>query len=154
MFVRYLRCTSIVRWFGDIFKAFSKVTLEKKLKRQKASSVWNNLICSSWKNQTIWYDIVSQSSSSRCFQGHNLHAFSCINFSLWWIFFIICIINNYPRKTVDQLAHSRAKDHRTSFLCPLIEKQYRALRMRASFRLITLFLCTVQDAQCNTEESP
>ena len=150
MFVRYLRCTSIVRWFGDIFKAFSKVTLEKKLKRQKASSVWNNLICSSWKNQTIWYNIVSQSSSSRCFQGHNLHAFSCINFSLWWIFFYNLYNKQLPKKNY----RSRAKDHRTSFLCPLIEKQYRALRMRASFRLITLFLCAVQDAQCNTKESP
>ena len=34
-------------------------------------------------------------------------------------------------KNVDQLARSRAKDHRTSLLGPFIETQYRVLGMRA-----------------------
>ena len=34
-------------------------------------------------------------------------------------------------KNVDQLARSRAKDHRTSLLGPFIETQHRVLGMRA-----------------------
>ena len=58
-------------------------------------------------------------------------------------------------KNVDQLARSRAKDHRTSLLGPCIEIQYRVLEMRArSFPRLRDYLCAVQDAQCNTEKPP
>ena len=51
-------------------------------------------------------------------------------------------------------AHSRAKEHCSCLHGLFIEKQYRVLGMRALICLITWFLCAVQDAQCNTEESP
>ena len=51
-------------------------------------------------------------------------------------------------------AHSRAKEHCTCLHGLFIEKQYRVLGMRALICLIRWFLCAVQDAQCNTEESP
>ena len=49
-------------------------------------------------------------------------------------------------------AHSRLKDNRSSLPGLLIEKQYHNLGMRALVRLITLFLCAVEGAPCNTEE--
>ena len=49
-------------------------------------------------------------------------------------------------------AHSRLKDNSSSLPGLLIEKQYHNLGMRALVRLITLFLCAVEGAPCNTEE--
>ena len=49
-------------------------------------------------------------------------------------------------------AHSRLKDNRSFSPGLLIEKQYHYLGMRALVRLITLFLCAVEGAPCNTEE--
>ena len=49
-------------------------------------------------------------------------------------------------------AHSRLKNNRSSLPGLLIEKQYHNLGMRALVRLITLFLCAVEGALCNTEE--
>ena len=48
--------------------------------------------------------------------------------------------------------HSRLKDNSSSLPGLLIEKQYHNLGMRALVRLITLFLCAVEGAPCNTEE--
>ena len=49
-------------------------------------------------------------------------------------------------------AHSRLKDNSSSLPGLLIEKQYHNLGMHALVRLITLFLCAVEGAPCNTEE--
>ena len=53
---------------------------------------------------------------------------------------------------IGHCAHSRLKDNRSSLPGLLIEKQYHNLGMRALVRLITLFLCAVEGAPCNTEE--
>ena len=49
-------------------------------------------------------------------------------------------------------AHSRLKNNRSSLPGLLVEKKYHNLGMRALVRLITLFLCAVEGALCNTEE--
>ena len=53
---------------------------------------------------------------------------------------------------IGRCAHSRLKDNRSSLPGLLIEKQYHNLGIRALVRLITLFLCAVEGAPCNTEE--
>ena len=53
---------------------------------------------------------------------------------------------------IGHCAHSRLKENRSSLPGLLIEKQYHNLGMRALVRLITLFLCAVEGAPCNTEE--
>lgn len=53
---------------------------------------------------------------------------------------------------IGHCAHSRLKDNRSSLPGLLIEKQYHNLGIRALVRLITLFLCAVEGAPCNTEE--
>ena len=61
---------------------------------------------------------------------------------------------NYAIQNVQHRARLRAKGHRTSLPGPFIEKQYRVLGMRALIPPSSWFVCTVHDAQCNSEESP
>ena len=62
--------------------------------------------------------------------------------------------NIYLYIYIGHCAHSMSlKDNRSSLPGLLIEKQYHNLGMRALVRLITLFLCAVEGAPCNTEEN-
>ena len=54
-------------------KGFKNKNKFKKLERYKVSNVGINLIHNLWEIHVISTDIDSKSSSSRCFQGHDLH---------------------------------------------------------------------------------
>ena len=106
------------------------------------SSIWNNLIYNLWQIHTISNDTDSKRSSSRCFQGYKFasssngfaHAFSYILFSFRTIFFLFFNRKRFictPKlcnKNIGHHARLRAKDHRTCWACPLVEKNLPCAR--------------------------
>ena len=131
-----------------------------------------NLSCNLWKlflYISNYYH--SKRSSRRCFEGNDfhhqvtgfVHVFSCLLFFFFLpsTIFLISpswrgrfVQKNYAIKNRGHPARSRAKEHCACLHGPFIEKQYRVLGMCALTCLITWFVFAVQDAQCNTEESP
>ena len=118
---------------------------------------------------TILNNIDLKNFSNHPCQGHNLHQvtgfvhtfllylfFSLINFFLFLQvkggnkYTKIILHNYYAIKNIGDHAHSRAKDHGTSFV--LIKKH--VFGMHALICQFMWVLCAVQDVQCNTKESP
>ena len=141
-------------WRQGVFK----VTIQD-LDRYKVWSIGNNLIDNLCKSHVILIDVHSKRSSTRCFQGHDLHhqvtgfahAFSFIFFSLRLFFQLLQFKGaNFYAKIMQWRIEVTVL-----FWEPKSIFQ-RLFKLRGPYMITPdyVILRAVQDARCNTEESP